>query len=78
MEKMNNIVLLLLCTTLFLSGSKNVDAVCYNLLKDSNTFGTSENEITFITANKEVFLGRDHKLTLADKILHEGKQHSDA
>ncbi|MEY3090998.1 MAG: hypothetical protein RL113_1314 [Pseudomonadota bacterium] len=78
MEKLNNIVLLLLRTTLFLSGSKNVDAVCYNLLKDSNTFGTFENEITFITANKEVFLGRDHKLTLADKIVQEGKQRSDA
>ncbi|RLA62915.1 MAG: bifunctional phosphopantothenoylcysteine decarboxylase/phosphopantothenate--cysteine ligase CoaBC, partial [Epsilonproteobacteria bacterium] len=53
--------------------SKGVDAVCYNLLEDAKSFGGDENEITFITKNKEVSLGRTDKLTLANKILDEAK-----
>ena len=54
--------------------SKKVDAVCYNLLKNSTSFGTSDNEITFISQDNEVSLGKHDKLTLANKILHEAKQ----
>ena len=54
--------------------SKKVDAVCYNLLKNSTSFGTSENEITFITTKSKVSLGKHDKLILADKILEEAKQ----
>jgi phosphopantothenoylcysteine decarboxylase/phosphopantothenate--cysteine ligase len=54
--------------------SKKVDAVCYNLLKNSTSFGTSDNEITFISLDNEVSLGKHDKLTLANKILHEAKQ----
>ncbi|HEY9190472.1 MAG TPA: bifunctional phosphopantothenoylcysteine decarboxylase/phosphopantothenate--cysteine ligase CoaBC [Sulfurovum sp.] len=53
---------------------KEVDAVCYNLLKDAKSFGGNENEITFITKEAQVALGRADKLTLAGKILHESKK----
>ena len=51
--------------------TKDVDAVCYNLLNNSEGFGTSDNEITFITKEKQIPLGRADKLTLSDKILTE-------
>jgi len=52
---------------------KEVDAVCYNLLKDATSFGGNENEITFITKEKQIALGRTDKLTLANKILTHSK-----
>jgi len=52
---------------------KHVDAVCYNLLKDATSFGGDENEITFITKEKQIPLGRADKLTLSQKILDEAK-----
>lgn len=54
--------------------NKNVDAVCYNLLKDATSFGGSKNEITFISKDSEVELGRQEKLSLAIKILEESKK----
>lgn len=53
---------------------KGVDAVCYNLLKDAKSFGGDENEITFITKNKQSSLGRADKLTLSQKIIDEAKK----
>jgi len=53
--------------------SKEVDAVCYNLLANSESFGTDDNEISFITKNAVIPLGRADKLTLAQKILDEAK-----
>ena len=53
--------------------SKNVDAVCYNLLKDSSSFGSKENEITFITKDRSIELGKTDKLVLSDYILEESK-----
>ena len=52
---------------------KRVDAVCYNLLNNSESFGTSDNELTFITKEKQTPLGKADKLTLSDKILTEAK-----
>ncbi len=52
---------------------KGVDAVCYNLLNNSESFGTSENEITFITKEKQTPLGKADKLTLSSMILDEAK-----
>jgi len=52
---------------------KDVDAVCYNLLKDATSFGGDSNEITFITKNQEIPLGRDSKLNLAKKIVSNAK-----
>lgn len=54
--------------------TKNVDAVCYNLLDDAKSFGGEENEITFITKDDKVALGRTDKLTLSAKILNEAKK----
>ncbi len=53
---------------------KNVDAVCYNLLQDATSFGGDENEITFITKEEQIALGREDKLTLADKILSQAQK----
>ena len=53
--------------------NKNVDGVCYNLLKDSQSFGTTEHSITFITPNKAKDLGNGSKLDLSFKILDESQ-----
>ena len=57
-----------------LLGKKRVDAVCYNLLRDSSSFGTEDNEITFITKENQISLGKADKLILSDKILTEAKK----
>jgi len=57
---------------------KNVDAVCYNLLQDATSFGGDENEITFITKDEQVSLGRADKLVLSSKILAQAKKLSNA
>jgi len=56
-----------------LLSQKSVDAVCYNLLKDAKSFGGNENEITFITKNEQIALGRSDKLTLSQKIVESSK-----
>ena len=53
---------------------KNVDAVCYNLLNNNESFGTDDNEITFITKENQVSLGKADKLTLSNRILTEAKR----
>ena len=53
--------------------NKNVDGVCYNLLKDSQSFGTTEHSITFITPNDAKDLGNASKLDLSFKILYESQ-----
>lgn len=58
--------------------TKQVDAVCYNLLDNSQSFGTSDNEITFITKESKTPLGKADKLTLSDKILTQAKELIDA
>ena len=52
---------------------KQVEAVCLNVLKDSKSFGTDENEILFVTQEAVTPLGRADKLTLAQKILNEAE-----
>ena len=54
--------------------SKGIDAVCYNLLKDSQSFGTEDNAITFISNKESVDLGTASKLDLSFKILNESKK----
>ena len=56
-----------------LIAKKGVDAVCYNLLKNSDSFGTTRNRISFITQNNSIDLGETDKLTLAFKILDESQ-----
>lgn len=52
---------------------KNVDAVCYNFLKNSKSFGTDDNEITFITKDGQIVLEKADKLTLSGYILEQAK-----
>ena len=54
--------------------NKNVDGVCYNLLKDSQSFGTDSNTITFITSENSIDLGHGSKLDLSFKILDESQE----
>ena len=54
--------------------NKNIDGVCYNLLQDSQSFGTDENSIHFITDNNSVDLGTASKLDLSFKILDESQK----
>ena len=54
--------------------NKGVDAVCYNLLQDSSSFGTADNSISFITSDETVDLGTADKLALSFKILDESKK----
>ena len=56
-----------------LLSEKNVDAVCYNLLRDAKSFGGEHNEITFITKDQQKALGYADKFTLANKILTQAK-----
>lgn len=49
--------------------SKDVDAVCYNHLNDSNDFGTDSNEIIFRTKNQQTNLGKKDKFSLATNIV---------
>ena len=53
---------------------KRVDAVCLNVLKDSNSFGTDENSIDFITPEGSSALGTTDKLTLALRILEHAEK----
>lgn len=52
---------------------KEVTAVCYNLLQDSRSFGTQENEVTFITQTDETSLGKMNKLALSFSILEQSR-----
>jgi phosphopantothenoylcysteine decarboxylase/phosphopantothenate--cysteine ligase len=56
---------------------KEVDAVCYNLLADSSSFGTNTNDISFITPDHITPLGSTDKLTLSGKILDEARKLAD-
>jgi len=52
---------------------KNLNAVCLNILENSESFGTTENEIEFITKDSEVLLPKEDKLTLSFKIVQNAK-----
>ena len=47
---------------------KALDAVCYNLLKDSSSFGTSQNALEFITKKNQTSLPNQDKLLLSLKL----------
>ena len=56
-----------------LISNKGVTAVCYNLLKDSQSFGTEDNEITFITEQTLKALGNADKLTLSFRVIEQSR-----
>jgi len=49
--------------------NKNIDAVCLNILKDSSSFGTDNNTIDFILANKIEKITNADKLSVAFEVL---------
>lgn len=51
--------------------NKGVDAVCLNIIDDSNPFGSETNRIDFITPDATVALPKCDKLTLSLKLLDE-------
>jgi phosphopantothenoylcysteine decarboxylase/phosphopantothenate--cysteine ligase len=53
--------------------TKEVDAVCLNILKDSSSFGSDNNKIEFITPDKIESLADTDKLSLAFDVLTHAK-----
>ena len=53
---------------------KQLDGVCLNILDNSSSFGSNENEIEFITAKKELLLPRNDKLSISFEILKNAKE----
>lgn len=53
--------------------NKSLDAVCLNLLKEKNTFGSQLNEISFITKKENIKLSLAHKLDISFKIVELSK-----
>ena len=54
--------------------SKDIDAVCLNILKSSSDFGKESNEVEFITSKKEKLLPNKEKLALSFEIIQEAKE----
>jgi phosphopantothenoylcysteine decarboxylase/phosphopantothenate--cysteine ligase len=52
--------------------SKNCDAICLNLLTKNN-FGSDENEVVFITKNKQITFQQNSKLNIAKQIIKASK-----
>jgi phosphopantothenoylcysteine decarboxylase/phosphopantothenate--cysteine ligase len=52
---------------------KRLDAVCLNILNNSDSFGTSDNEIEFITKENTILFPREDKLSLSFKIIKNAK-----
>ncbi|SFV55431.1 Phosphopantothenoylcysteine decarboxylase / Phosphopantothenoylcysteine synthetase [hydrothermal vent metagenome] len=53
--------------------TKDLDAVCLNILKNSSDFGKESNEIEFITSSNEKLLPNKPKLSLAFEIIDKAK-----
>lgn len=53
---------------------KNLDAVCLNILNQYNSFGSEQNEITFISKKGEKNISLDTKLNISFQILKELKE----
>ena len=49
--------------------NKGLDAVCLNILKDKNYFGSDENEVIFITKASQSTLKMANKNKIADQIV---------
>jgi len=53
---------------------KKVDAVCLNVLNDTNNFGSNTNEIEMITKDKDIHIQKDTKLNISFSILNNLKE----
>ena len=54
--------------------SKNLDAVCLNIISKENSFGSDSNKIDIILTNRVVELKKESKLKLSFKILDTIKE----
>ena len=54
--------------------SKNLDAVCLNVLKDSSSFGSDTNKVEFISAKKIESIPHADKLSVAFEILKHAQR----
>ena len=54
--------------------NKNLDAVCLNILEDSSSFGTTTNQIEFITKDEVISLPESDKLSLSFEIAASAKK----
>jgi phosphopantothenoylcysteine decarboxylase/phosphopantothenate--cysteine ligase len=54
--------------------NKKLDAVCLNVLKDSDSFGSDTNEIKFITKDSTTYIPSAEKLRVAFEILNSAKK----
>jgi phosphopantothenoylcysteine decarboxylase/phosphopantothenate--cysteine ligase len=53
---------------------KALDAVCLNVLDNSSSFGSDENEIEFITPNKDILIPKADKLRVSFEIIKNAKE----
>jgi len=53
--------------------NKNLNAVCLNILKDSQSFGSDTNSVEFISSNEKVSIPSDDKLTVSFEIVKNSK-----
>ena len=54
--------------------TKQIDAVCLNIIDKENSFGSNTNEIELITHNKNIKLEKDTKLNISFNILNQLKE----
>ncbi len=54
--------------------SKDIDAVCLNIIDKNNSFGSDFNEIEFIDKKRVITLSKDTKLNISIKILELAKE----
>jgi len=53
---------------------KQLDGVCLNILQNSSSFGSDENEIEFITQNKALHIPKNGKLSVSFEIVKNAKE----
>ena len=53
--------------------TKNLNAVCLNLLKDSSSFGSDTNSVEFITPKNKISIPNNDKLSVAFEIVNNSK-----
>lgn len=54
--------------------NKNLDAVCLNIISNTNNFGSDTNEIELITSDTSQFIKKDTKLNISFSILNNLKE----
>ncbi len=51
--------------------TKNIDAVCLNIIDENNSFGSDTNQIELFTKNNEILFNKNTKLNLSFDILNQ-------